>query len=169
VTSRSRKQEERRALPPRTPALHRRTFLVTFDVNCGELLPGHDFVARGLSDDGHGTGTDDAAAPVQLFSLEYELVPGVPPSEADDLSRHLVGVYYSADVDLPWEPVDGGAIAPFEGGASTHGSRGSWPLPAAARRLTFDLHAVPRGQRWPNDTAAGQLVVDLAAGTARWG
>ena len=63
---------------------------------------------------------------------------------------------------------DGGAIAPFEGGASTHGSRGDWPLPAAARRLTFTLFGIPAGSRVPSEEPSGELVVDLGQRTAEW-
>jgi hypothetical protein len=71
-------------------------------------------------------------------------------------------------VELPWEPPDGGAIAPFDGGVSTHGSRGSWPLPADARVLTFLLHGINQGDRWPRPQPDGALVVDLLDGTAAW-
>ena len=58
-------------------------------------------------------------------------------------SSSVVGIEYSADVDLPWEPMDSGALAGFEGGAYTHGSRGSWPLPADANIVYFDLYPIP--------------------------
>ena len=143
-----------------------------FDIECGELVPGHRFVARGLSDVGpldvpEWTKTV-ADSSVQGFAFEYELVPAVPPHHAQDIFRYLVGISYEADAELPWDPIDGGAIAPFEGGPSTHGSRGDWPLPAGARRLTFTLFGIPPGSRFPSDTAAGELVVDLVLGTAEW-
>lgn len=155
-------------IPARGPALAGRSFVVTFDVDCGELLPGHNFVARGLSDSGAGSGPDDDEPPTQLISLEYELVPGVPQSESHDIWGYLVGIEYAADVELPWAVTDGGAIAPFEGGATTHGSRGSWPIPEGARHLTFDLYPVRAGERWPDDRPAGQLVVDLHEQVAHW-
>ena len=57
---------------------------MSFDVDCGEQLAGHRLVARGLSDDGLGTGFDESGPEVQLFSFEYELVPGVPAGRQDD-------------------------------------------------------------------------------------
>ena len=44
--------------------------LVAFDVDCGEVLAGHRFLARGLRDDGY---SDD-----QLLSDYSEHVPGKP-------------------------------------------------------------------------------------------
>jgi hypothetical protein len=157
-----------RELPPRGEALHGLAFLLTFDVDCGEQLPGHVFVARGLSDDGVGSGPEQGEPGTRLFSLEYELVPGVAPQRHDDLFRFLVHIEYTADVELPWDPTDGGAIAPFEGGSSTHGSRGSWPLPADAKQLNFFLYPVPPGQLWPADESSGRLAVDLTQRSAQW-
>jgi hypothetical protein len=63
--------------------------------------------------------------------------------------------------------VDGGALAPFKGGVSTHGSLGDRPLPAGARRLTFRLYAVGEsGHR--KDEPAGAIDVDLVERTATW-
>lgn len=154
--------------------------IVSFDVDCGELIPGHRFVARGLAGPYRlpiGEWADDSASREQLrefeeaggypgFSLEYELVPGVAPLEREDsFFRYLVGITYQADADLPWFPADGGAIAPFEGGAATHGSRGDWPLPPDATVLTFSLAGTgPDGRGIP----AGNLVVDLVRGDAVW-
>jgi hypothetical protein len=158
--------------------------ILSFDVDCGELVSGHHFIARGLGgpyrlpipDEWDG----DSAEYKQMleladaggypgFSLEYELVPGVSAAEAGgNLFRFLVGVSYDADVKLPWAVNDGGAIAPFDGGDATHGSRGDWPLPPDATFLTFTLTAVgPDG--FPDyANPAGNLVVDLARGNAAW-
>lgn len=129
-------------LPPRSSALPEDRMLVSFDIDCGELVRGHHFVARGVAGAGLIPALDDRP-PAGAISLEYELVPGVEgmnPQEGP--FRYLVGVEYSADVELAWEPNDGGAIAPFSGGPSTHGSRGDWPLPDEARLLTFTIFAV---------------------------
>jgi hypothetical protein len=157
--------------------------ILSFDVDCGELVPGHHFIARGLAGpyqlgipvDWDGDSTEYAkmlefadAGGYPGFSLEYELVPGVPAAEREgNFFRYLVGISYGADVQLPWEPSDGGAIAPFEGGETTHGSRGDWPLPPEAKVLTFSLFGVgPSG--FSDDNPAGALVVDLVRGDAAW-
>ena len=110
---------------------------------------------------------DGTSAPA--FSLEYELVPGVPPAEdGRDFLAHLVGISYEADVPLPWEPNDGGAIAPFQGGTSTHGSRGNWPLPRGSRNLRFTLSGVDTSTGLQRDRPDGVLSVDLQEASARW-
>jgi hypothetical protein len=148
--------------------------MLSFDVDCGELVPGHHFIARGLG------GPRRLPVPEEMlefeeaggypgFSLEYELVPGVSAAEAEaNVFRYLVGVSYTADVELPWFPNDGGAIAPFEGGDATHGSRGDWPLPPDARVLTFSLAGVDAAGFADPENPAGELVVDVKRGTAVW-
>jgi hypothetical protein len=173
-------------LPPRGAVFHGRAMMLSFDVDCGELTPGHRFVARGLGgpfrastrDRWSGDDPEDPqlmaefeeAGGYPAFTLEYELVPGVAAAEAEGeggFSRFLVEVSCDADVKLPWYPNDGGVIAPFEGGAATHGARGDWPLPPDAAILTFSLTGVgSNGVR--HDDPAGDLLVDLARGDAIW-
>lgn len=106
------------AVPPRGPALARRSYPLSFDVDGGAFVAGHRFIAHGLADVGQLNAPDwgvRAAEPsVQGFSLEYEIVPGVPAQQADIMFAFLVPIRYEADVDLRWDPVDGGAIAPFQ-------------------------------------------------------
>ena len=155
------------AIPPRGPALPEDRMLLSFDIDCGELVEGHRFIARGICDQGTIESDDDVSAPA--FSLEYELVPGVPPLDSSRrFFDYLVGVDYEADAPLPWDPNDGGAIAPFEGGASTHGSRGDWPLPRSARILRFYLSSIDPATGFRRDRGDGVLVVDLREGRARW-
>jgi hypothetical protein len=102
------------------------------------------------------------------FSLEYELVPGIPASGDDSPLAYLVGIEYEADVPLPWRPNDGGAIAPFEGGPTTHGSRGDWPLPRSARVLRFVLTGVDPATGFQRVEPSGVLTVDLLDASASW-
>jgi hypothetical protein len=159
--------------------------LVEFDVDCGELVAGHRFIARGLGGPSLLPVPDyldgDSAGPERTprsatgdgypgFSLEYELVPGVSGAEGKGKTffHFLVSIAYRADVELPWEPHDGGAIAPFDGGDATHGSRGDWPLPPGATVLTFSM-AGPDQQGFADaEHPAGELVVDLVRGKAAW-
>lgn len=141
--------------------------LVAFDLDCGELVEGHRFIARGICDQGTLEDYDGVTSPG--FSLEYELVPGVTPQEGQGAAfRYLVGIEYEADVPLPWEVNDSGVIGPAVGGTSTHGSRGDWPLPAGARVLRFELHGVDAATGFPDESPAGVLVVDLDASRAWW-
>lgn len=149
---------------------------MSFDVDCGHLTPGHRFIARGLGDDGliSGPEPESASRPDDYYpgiTLYYELVPGVEPAELQGVGRgfpFLVGIGYEADVPLPWTPNDHGAIAPFQGGNSTDGSRGSWPLPRQARILRFVLTGFNEATGHPRDHPDGVLVVDLADETAEW-
>jgi len=158
--------------------------ILSFDVDCGELVPGHRFIARGLSgpsrmpipDDWDGNSAEyermlefEDAGGYPAFALEYELVPGVTAAEgAEDFFRYLAGIDYHADVELPWYPTDGGAIAPFEGGAATHGARGDWPLPPEATILTFALFGTTQAGFGDRENPTGVLVVSLIRGEAVW-
>jgi hypothetical protein len=156
-------------LPARGPALAGKRMLLAFDIDCGEIVVGHRFIARGLADCGT-IETDEFSAPG--FSLEYELVPGVQPlNDPQNMFNYIVHVTYEADVALPWQAADGGAIAPFDGGATTHGSLGDWPLPSGARGLRFKLsgpHRRQPGGGLKRSPVEGLLEVDLVAGSARW-
>lgn len=160
--------DEGRELPPRCAELRDLDYRVSFDVDCSELIAGHRFIARGLSDEGviehpgpDVSGKDHGYA---RFSLEYEFVPGIPAqAEDDELFDPFPRVDYTADVELPWEVQDGGTIAPFIGGPSTDGNRGGWPLPAGARVLTFTMFTAH-----PHAAQAGRLVVDLRDQAATW-
>jgi hypothetical protein len=174
----------RDGLPPRGEVFNGRAMLLSFDVDCGELVPGHHFIARGLGgpfrlpipDDWDGDVTEHAemlelleAGGYPGFTLEYELVPGVAAARGgDSLFGYLIGVSYHADVELPWWPNDGGTIAPFEGGDATHGFRGDWPLPPNATVLTFSIGGAGPAGTFEEESPAGDLVVDLARGSAAW-
>jgi hypothetical protein len=186
-------------LPVRADVLRTTPMLCSFDVDCGEVLPGHRFIARGLSgpselpmpwgdedadEDGEDGGEAEYRSTEQIaldmagrggypaFALEYELVPGIPPLRDEGrFFDYLVGISYDADVLLPWDGNDGGAIAPFEGGPSTHGSRGQWPLPPDARVLTFTLFppmSVTDDGSDEGPRPFGRLVVDLETSSGRW-
>ena len=173
-------------VPPRGAVFDGRSIMLSFDVDCGELVPGHHFIARGLGgpfrtstlERWNGDEPDDAvlmrefeeAGGYPAFTLEYELVPGVSAAEAQGgFFRFLVGVSYRADVELPWYPNDGGAIAPFEGGDATHGFRGDWPLPPDAAILMFSLAPIDPAAGFADiENPAGELVVDLVRGSAVW-
>jgi hypothetical protein len=67
--------------------------MVSFDIDCDQLAPGHRFIARGISDDDLLDGRDGRTPPCPGVSLEYTLVPGVPASEQErGPFRFLVGI-----------------------------------------------------------------------------
>jgi hypothetical protein len=76
--------------------------LMSFDIDCGELISGHRFIVRGLADCGTLEFDGEAAAGI---SLEYELVPGVASGTGKRVFDYSVGIEYEADVELPWMAV----------------------------------------------------------------
>ena len=58
-------------VPSRGPALSGKRMLLTFDIDCGEVVDGHRFIARGLAD----CGTIEAESSAQGFSLEMNSYP----------------------------------------------------------------------------------------------
>lgn len=138
--------------------------IVSFDLDCGELIPGHRFIARGIA-----RAQPASSGELDRISLEYEIVPGVTEQEHREkgLFAFIVAIDYSPDVPFGEPVADFGAIAPFKGGPSTHGSRGNWPLPAGASRLLFRLVGrQSSGDSW--DALTGTLEVNLVSGSARW-
>jgi hypothetical protein len=151
--------------------------LLSFDIDCGELAHGHRVRVTGLSD--HGFSRNDLTSQEQkttcrMVALEYDLVPGVHPDEVVDGfdERFLVQAAYHADVELPWTTAGVGGIGPgeielFAGGDRTHGALGPWPVPEAARTLTFVLYRPP-ARRDLTASIAGAVVVNLAERSAGW-
>jgi hypothetical protein len=132
--------------------------MVSFDVDCGELISGHRFIAQGLVDEGWSTddlSSDDQSRhqEFQMVSLAYQLVPGVTAAEAaaGADSEFVVDATYETDVDLPWTTgaagFGPGSIEEYAGGASTGGASGPWPLPGSATRLRFRCTRRVRGRR----------------------
>jgi hypothetical protein len=162
-------------LPARSDGLPA-TNIISFDVDCGELIPGHRFIARGLVDEGRSTHDLTSAdqtqhQELQMVSLAYELVPGVPAADAAEgaAATFIVEATYATDVALPWTTGGSGfgpgSIDEYAGGASTGGASGPWPLPDNAVHLQFTLYAA--GPLTP-DRPSGTLEVDLATRSARW-
>ncbi len=83
--------------------------LLAFDIDCGPLVKGHRFIARGIGDQGTLEWDDRMTSPA--FSLEYEVVPGITADETRGAPfSYLVRIDYEADVPLPWAVYDGGAL-----------------------------------------------------------
>ena len=99
-------------------------------------------------------------------------MPGVEAAEAPtEKSRPFtVDATYGADVPLSWSTGGTGPDAPggpcwhenYQGGASTVGGPGPWPVPDSAQHLRFWLHAADDYQ------CRGALRVDLGDQTVRW-
>jgi hypothetical protein len=152
--------------------------LISFEIDCGPLIPGHRVRVTGLAD--HGVSRNDLTSHEQevacdMVALEYDVVPGVRPDEVTDGfdEAFMLGCGYFADVDLPWTTVGAGGLGPgeievFSGGERTHGALGPWPVPAGARTLTFVLYRPPAAEGATADSVAGAVVIDLTTQRARW-
>lgn len=125
-------------VPPRGPALDEEAMLLSFDVDCGELVGATGSSPGALVTLACWSGTEAGPRPASRWSTS--LCPASPSLMTSGAPfAYLVGIDYEADVPLPWTPNDSGAIAPARDGPSTHGSRGTWPLPRSARILRFVL------------------------------
>ncbi len=126
-------------------------------MDVGELVRGHRVIARGICL--HGG----------RLVLQYELAPGITARmQRRGIPALLFSVAYGTDAgagaDADDEQPGLGAIAPGEGGATTHGSR-SFPLPPHGARLAwFEFFAASDDRR---DHPVSKMTVDLTTGQAR--
>ena len=160
--------------------------LIPCDVDCGEVLPGHRLVVRGLRHDGH---SDDAVngdymghyegKPAhRVVSLVYALVPGLSEQEHQgnlDIDATVV-------LDPQPDPAVWGSVLTMGGerdaradGAETSGAFGPFVLPEATERVTATLTriAISRpGAPPPSNSVTkrlGTLEVETSSpGAARW-
>src|SRR5262245_23372744 len=143
------------ALPPRGPRVPV-DLRPVFDVDLGELIPGHHVIARGLR-----FRHDD------VIELHYEFAPGVTAREEArrGFFALLFGLGYDGDPDPGWDCCDFGAVAPCRGGATQHGSRDFRPAPAPGGRIWFPVTPIA-DDGFPAAEPTGRLVVDLPSGHA---
>ncbi|WP_432574935.1 hypothetical protein [Kineococcus sp. SYSU DK005] len=162
-------------------------WLVAFDVDCGEFLPGRRLVLRGLRDEGTWAEAfgdrlpAGVAGPGRAVSLEHEVVPGIREDDPDGpgwYGRELAGVEFHPDLPRPaWDRGDGqGWLAVPPGEPCARGGWGPYALPRGARLLRFAVFANLAVRPAADggvvvhrvSDPAGHLVVDLATGTAGW-
>ena len=162
--------------------------LLSCTVDCGEVLPGHRLVARGLRDDGtsddnlHGdyTGHYDGKPVHRVVSLVYELIPGLPRLE--DVSA-VLDVDASVALDPPSDPelwgsplMMGSERDDRAGGSETAGAFGPFILPHGTERVIVELRQVtvvtgraPRPAKSPPDEKRlGTLEVRLSPAAGHW-
>lgn len=169
--------------------------LLTFDVDCGEVVPGRHLHLRSLRDEGRWPDRlgnrlpDHVHGSWQMVSLQWELVPAVredDPDAAKWYQHDVADVEYRVDPALGWDlrtasGVGGGTADATPGQPNSHGTYGPYPLPADARQVSFTVF--PYRDRRPGDDrdripnsyviegsqhAAGKVVIDLTSGAARW-
>ena len=159
--------------------------LVSCNVDCGDVLPGHRLVVRGLRHDGYSGDAVNGdhmdhyeGKPVhRVVSLVYALVPGLSEEEHQgDLDVDATVV-----LDPQPDPAVWGSILTMGGerdartdGAETSGAFGPFVLPEATERVTATLtqitisrpaapHASPRSAG-----RLGTFELDIASGAAHW-
>ena len=168
--------------------------LLAFDVDCGEVVTGRHLHLRGLQDDGRwpdepGSRPDGVHGSWQLVSLVWELLPAVREDDLDAgkwYQHDVAEVRYGVDPPLDWDlstagGLGGGTVDTRPGQLRSRGTYGPYPLPADARRVSFEV--LPYLDRRPGDATdrggpssvvtgsrhpVGRLLVDLPSGPARW-
>ena len=148
----------------------------SFDVDLGELIPGHHVIARGIGPAPKVVLPDDVELPQDAIDnveqdnqtlrdqVHFEHVPGLT---RDSVTPHW-SFTVSDDVGTEYSGVDEGAYDGQSGGAATHAVRElGGKVPRQATRLT--LHLIPgydkEGSQWhPPEPWGRELVIDLRSG-----
>jgi hypothetical protein len=162
--------------------------LVSCDVDCGEVMPGHRLVVRGVRHDGysndelHGdyTGHYEGKPVHPVASLVYVLVPGLTEQEFRDSGPDIdvtVELAPAPDPALWGSVLSMGSERDGEtGGAETRGAFGPFVLPQGTERVIatvsqihiFQGGAVPAPSGRVPDRQLGTLDVTISSGTATW-
>ena len=159
--------------------------LVPCNVDCGEVLPGHRLVVRGLRHDGY---SDDAingdcmghyeGKPVhRVVSLVYALVPGLSEQE----HQGSLDIDVTVVLDPQPDPAVWGSVLTMGGerdaradGAETSGEFGPFVFPEATERVTATVTQITVGRPGappPSTRSAGRLgsvEVEITSGAAHW-
>ncbi len=129
---------------------------VVFNVDLGELIPGHHVVARGI--ERGRTFEPPEAGPIrveEVDSLHFEHVPGL----SGDTPTPDWGFTVSDDVGTPYVNDDSGSYDGHSGGAATHGRRNLGNIPPSASRLMLEIY--PAHDWQPPEPWRHSLVIDL--------
>ncbi|MFN7151017.1 MAG: hypothetical protein ACK4V6_16255 [Microthrixaceae bacterium] len=160
--------------------------LVDCEIDCGEVLPGHRLIARGLRDDGYSDDDNNGdfmhhheGKPVhRVVSVVYALVPGLSEPE-DDVSLDVDATVVLDPAPDPevWGSVLtlGGERDARPGGSETAGAFGPFVFPEATERVIVRLSRITvarSGAPFPAQAAderrLGALEVDMSSGAAHW-
>lgn len=155
----------------------------SFDVDCGDVLPGHRLFATGLRVDGRSDDDDHAGysehrsgKPVHaMASLTYVITPALPTDLGGRDIDVRVRLTPPADTAF-WPPVmsTGGEREEIPGATRTRGAFGPFILPSTTRLVMAELAdvAVGVGKNAVMDVhpprTLGALTVELATRTATW-
>jgi hypothetical protein len=160
--------------------------LLPFNVDCGEVLPGHRLFAKGLRDDGYSNDSRNGdhmhhhrgKAVHPVASLTYALVPGLTGEGQDDSRDIDATVVLDPPLDgEEWEAVVtmGGERDARPGASETVGAFGPFPVPERTKRLSVTLTRITLVRSGPpatttpvSDEVLGTLEVDVSSATAHW-
>jgi hypothetical protein len=128
----------------------------SFDVDLGELMPGHHVVLRGIERGRLWPTTEKRPIPVdEVDHVHFEHVPGLTKTS----STPDWGFQASDDVGTQYTQDEGGAFDGHSGGISTHGFRDLGRIPPEASLLTLKIH--PANEWEPPEPWCRELVIDL--------
>ena len=158
--------------PAITPAVigHGKTdplVLAAFEVDCGELAPGYQFLARSLSNAGMvKRGTELC----RLAFLNYELRPMASAAEHPPFPMIFTApITCCPDQSATWADGDGQGRHHTVTRGRVIARRGPWPIPATVQRIRFMINRqIEIGDDPAGRTAAGVLLVDIGSGRAAW-
>ena len=159
--------------------------LIPCNVDCGDVLPGHRLVVRGLRHDGYSN--DDLngeymghyeGKPVhRVVSLVYALVPGLSEQEHSG----SLDIDMTVALDPQPDPAVWGAVLTMGSerdgiadGAETLGAFGPFVFPESTERITATLTQITvsrPGTPPPSNISTehlGTFEVEIASGAARW-
>jgi len=161
--------------------------LLSCNVDCGEVLPGHRLVARGLRDDGYSNDSMNSdymghyeGKPVhRVVSLVYALIPGLAQPERGSQSLDVDAKVVLDPLPDPavWGSVltMGGERDARPGGSETVGAFGAFILPEGTKRLLVELSQIalvpidaPRTAGGGTERRLGTLEIEITAGAAHW-
>lgn len=174
-------------LVPSPPQNSESRMLVSCDVDCGEVLPGHRFVARGLRHDGQSNDSYNGdymghyeGKPVHpMVSLVYVLVPGLTEQRLRDGGLDIDATVV---LDPQPDPMVWGSVLTMgserdarAGGAESSGAFGPFILPEATERITATLSQIfvvrvggPLPSGSGTERQLGTLEVEISSGTVTW-
>lgn len=157
------------------------------DVDCGEVLPGHRLIARGLRDDGYSNDSFNGdymghyeGKPVhRVVSVVYAFTPGLPPprEHCDYLDIDAMVV-----LDPSPDPAVSGLVLTMggerdarPGGSETAGAFGPFMFPEETKRVNVELSQItlvptdaPRPAAAATGRRLGTLELEITSGAAYW-
>lgn len=130
-----------------------RTLDLEFDLDLGEMIPGHHVVVRGIE--------------LATSQLHYEFVPGMTDERMREGGSNFWWLWFlhvADDLGTHYSDDNGGAFDTRRGGPATHGARNlGGTILSAATRLELTFKPAPGWD--PPSEVVRRATVDLRRGT----